>query len=164
MEYILISACLLGENCKYSGGSNRNEMILKWREKLLREKRAVFIPVCPEVMGGLPTPRTPAEICGSRVLTKDGQDVTEEYKKGALEALRIFEKYGCCLAILKERSPSCASTEIYDGSFSGSVTAGSGIAAGLLKKRGARVCGESQAAELLEALFQRTEEQKTTAK
>ncbi len=62
MDYILVSACLLGENCKYSGGSNRNETILKWRERLLREERAVFVPVCPEVMGGLPTPRTPAEI------------------------------------------------------------------------------------------------------
>ena len=142
MDYILVSACLLGENCKYSGGSNRNETILKWRERLLREERAVFVPVCPEVMGGLPTPRTPAEICGSQVLTKDGRDVTEEYVRGAGEALRLFEKYGCCLAILKERS----------------VTAADGIAAGLLKKRGARVYGESQAEEILELLFGKTEE------
>ena len=158
MDYIIVSACLLGENCKYSGGSNRNETILKWRERLLREERAVFVPVCPEVMGGLPTPRTPAEICGSQVLTKDGRDVTEEYVRGAGEALRIFEKYGCCLAILKERSPSCGSGEIYDGNFSGSVTAADGIAAGLLKKRGARVYGESQAEEILELLFEKTEE------
>ena len=139
MDYILVSACLLGENCKYSGGSNRNETILKWRERLLREERAVFVPVCPEVMGGLPTPRTPAEICGSQVLTKDGRDVTGEYVRGAGEALRLFEKYGCCLAILKERSPSCGSGQVYDGTFTGTLMQGDGVCAACLKEHGIRV-------------------------
>ena len=89
---------------------------------------------------------------------RQSRDVTEEYVRGAGEALRLFEKYGCCLAIFKERSPSCGSGEIYDGSFSGSVTAADGIAAGLLKKRGACVYGESQAEEILELLFGKTEE------
>ena len=155
---ILVSACLLGVECRYDGRG----VLMSQAEELL--SRHHLIPVCPEIMGGLATPRTPAERTGSGVVTRDGEDVTAAYEKGAGEVLKLAQIYGCQAAILKERSPSCASTEIYDGSFSGSVTAGSGIAAGLLKKRGARVCGESQAAELLEALFQRTEERKTTAK
>ena len=131
---ILVSACLLGENCKYSGGSNRDETVLMWKTKLEQEKKAEFIPICPEVAGGLSTPRTPAEIRGERVVTRDGRDVTAEY------------------AVLKERSPSCGSGTVYDGSFSGTLTAGDGIAAALLKKNGVMVVGESQAQKLFEIL------------
>lgn len=77
---ILVSACLLGENCKYSGGSNRDETVLMWKTKLEQEEKAEFIPICPEVAGGLPTPRMPAEIRGERVVTRDGRDVTAEYE------------------------------------------------------------------------------------
>ena len=146
---ILVSACLLGENCKYSGGSNRDETVLMWKTKL---EQAEFIPICPEVAGGLPTPRMPAEIRGERVVTRDGRDVTAEYEAGAEEALALSGKHGCRYAVLKERSPSCGSGTVYDGSFSGTLTAGDGIAAALLKKNGVMVVGESQAQKLFEIL------------
>lgn len=149
---ILVSACLLGENCKYSGGSNRDETVLMWKTKLEQEKKAEFIPICPEVAGGLSTPRTPAEIRGERVVTRDGRDVTAEYEAGAEEALALSGKHGCRYAVLKERSPSCGSGTVYDGSFSGTLTAGDGIAAALLKKNGVMVVGESQAQKLFEIL------------
>ncbi len=148
----LVSACLLGENCKYSGGSNRNEDVILWKNRLEREKRAEFIPICPEVMGGLPTPRVPAEINGARVITRDGRDVTAEYREGAEKALMLAKQYGCQAAVLKERSPSCGSGAVYDGTFSGILTEGDGITASLLKAHGVIVVGESQAKKLLEQL------------
>ena len=105
---VLVSACLLGTECKYNQGSNESEQV----KQLLEEHH--LIPVCPEIMGGLPTPRTPAEVRGEKVITKDGKDVTAEFQKGAGEALRLAELYGCCCAVLKEKSPSCGSGNIYD--------------------------------------------------
>lgn len=151
-EKILVSACLLGENCKYSGGSNCNETVIMWKTKLEQEGKAEFIPICPEVMGGLPTPRVPAEIRGQRVTARDGRDVTAEYEAGARKALALSEQYGCRYAVLKERSPSCGSGAVYDGTFSGTLRAGDGVAAGLLKANGVIVAGESQAQKLFESL------------
>ena len=102
------------------------------------------ILVCPEVLGGLPVPRMPAEIIGARVLTAQGQDVTEAYQAGAAEALRIAGEYDCKIAILKARSPSCGSDRIYDGSFSGRLVDGDGIFASLLKKAGLAVFTEEE--------------------
>ena len=149
---ILVSACLLGENCKYSGGSNRNETVILWKNKLEQAGKAEFIPICPEVMGGLPTPRVPAEIRGEKVITRDGCDVTAEYEAGARKALNLAEQHGCIYAVLKERSPSCGVGAVYDGTFSGTLTAGDGVAASLLKSCGITAVGESQARQLLEHL------------
>lgn len=143
MERILISACLLGASCRYDGKSKPNEKVLELMEKY------ELIPVCPEIFGGLPTPRTPAERVGSRVLTRDGADVTEQYEHGAFEALRFARLFGCKKAVLKEKSPSCGSGEIYDGSFSGALTPGFGVAAALLSENGIEVFGESEIEKLL---------------
>lgn len=140
---VLISACLLGIRCRYDGQSKP----LGCLEALLHSH--VLIPVCPEVLGGLPTPRVPAERQGERVMTCDGRDVTAAYCKGAEEALRLARMAGCACALLKERSPSCGSGLIYDGSFSGRLCAGDGVCASLLKKNGMRVLGESRAEELV---------------
>lgn len=141
MESILVSACLLGENCKYSGGSNYNQRILDYIEGL--KGRIRVIAVCPEVMGGLKTPRTPAEIRDGRVITSDEGDVTEAYEAGALKVLKCAEAGGCRYAVLKERSPSCGCGEIYDGSFTHTLIPGDGVTAALLKKNGILVLGES---------------------
>ena len=137
-EAILISACLLGVRCRYDGGSKPQEPILRLMEKY------TLIPVCPEQLGGLPTPRVPAERRGDRVVTRDGRDVTAAYEKGAAEALRLAELFSCDAAILKERSPACGSGEIYDGTFTHTVVEGFGVAAELLEKNGIRVLGESE--------------------
>lgn len=142
-EPLLISACLLGENCKYNGGNNRTEAVDALRQ------RYALIPVCPECQGGLPTPRTPAERTGDRVLTQDGRDVTAEYRRGAELALRAARDAGCTKALLKERSPSCGSGQIYDGSFTHTQAAGDGVAAELLKKHGLTIYGETQIDQLL---------------
>ena len=120
---ILVSACLLGVNCKYSGKNNRNENVLRLAEK------HTLIPVCPEQLGGLPTPRYPSEICGGRVINNIGEDVTAYYEKGAGEALNIAKLFGCERAVLKARSPECGSKEIYDGTFTKTVIQGKGITA-----------------------------------
>ena len=135
---ILVSACLLGESCRYDGKSKPCERVIALKDTYN------LIPVCPEVMGGLPTPRVPSEICGERVLMKDGRDVTENYNRGAQTALEIARQNACTVAILKEKSPSCGSGAIYDGSFSGTLTHGDGVAAALLKAHGIRVVGESE--------------------
>ena len=145
MENLLISACLMGYECKYCGGSNKlSEAALK----ALKEKYRL-IPVCPESAGGLPTPRDPSEIRGERVVSIAGRDVSAEYRKGAETALWLSKKYGCEKALLKEQSPSCGSGVIYDGSFSGTLTEGYGVAAGMLKEAGVKVLGESRVNELL---------------
>ena len=139
-EALLISACLLGTDCKYNGGNNAMP-----EEKLavLRE-RYRLVPVCPERDGGLPTPRLPSERLGERVLNRAGEDVTEAFRRGAAHALETAEREGCLIALLKERSPSCGSGKIYDGSFTSTVIAGDGITAELLKQNGIRVLGESE--------------------
>ena len=138
---LLVSACLLGERCRYDGKSKPCERVIALSDTYN------LIPVCPEVMGGLPTPRTPSEICGERVLMKDGRDVTENYNRGAQKALEIARENRCTVAILKEKSPSCGSGLIHNGLFDGGLIAGDGIAAKLLKSEGIRVLGESEITE-----------------
>ena len=139
MENLLISACLLGVECKYSGGSNaRPEETI---EKLRTRYR--LIPVCPETAGGLPTPRDPSERLGERVVSCRGADVTAQFKKGAEAALTLARRYGCTTALMKEHSPSCGRGLIYDGSFSGKLVKGDGCAAELLKAAGVSVVGEN---------------------
>ena len=139
MEKLLISSCLLGNECKYSGGSNRlSDGVLA----ALREKYTL-IPVCPETAGGLPTPRDPSERFGERVVSCRGADVTAQFKKGAEAALTLARRYGCTTALMKEHSPSCGSGLIYDGSFSGKLVKGDGCAAELLKAAGVSVVGEN---------------------
>ena len=139
MENLLISACLLGVECKYSGGSNAlpEETIEKLRT------RYRLIPVCPETAGGLPTPRDPSERLGERVVSCRGADVTAQFKKGAEAALTLARRYGCTTALMKEHSPSCGRGLIYDGSFSGKLVKGDGCAAELLKAAGLSVVGEN---------------------
>ena len=142
---ILVSACLLGIACKYSGGDNACPALLL----ALRQSGHTLIPVCPEVYGGLPTPRPPAERCGDRVLTEAGADVTAQYRRGAEAALQLARLYNCRAAILKANSPSCGSGAVYDGTFTGTVIPGDGVTAQLLKANGIQVVGESRAEELL---------------
>lgn len=143
---ILVSACLLGVECRYNKKGVLNPQV---KELLGRHH---LIPVCPEIMGGLATPRTPAERQDGRVVTRDGEDVTAAYEKGARETLKLAELYGCRAAILKERSPSCGSSRIYDGTFSGKLTEGEGVCAGLLRNHGIKIYGESQIHRLLEEI------------
>lgn len=139
---ILVSACLLGCACRYDGGSKPCAAVRALAA------RHTLIPVCPEIYGGLPTPRTPCEIVGGRVLSKDGADRTEAYHRGAAEALRIAETLDCRIALLKARSPACGSGEVYDGSFSGTLTAGDGVAAAALSAAGIAVFGEDRLPDL----------------
>ena len=136
---ILVSACLLGVRCRYDGKSKPHPAV----ERLMEQH--TLIPVCGEIFGGLPTPRVSAERQGARVATADGRDVTAAYRRGAEEVLRLAERYGCKAAILKERSPSCGSGRIYDGTFTGTLTDGWGVTAELLRDHGICVIGESEA-------------------
>ena len=136
----IISACLLGLDCRYDG---KNNFIGEEKLQKLREEYEL-IPVCPEIYGGLTTPRIPSERVGERVLSKTGTDVTAEFQKGASAALQLAGIFGCEAAILKENSPSCGSGTIYDGTFTGVLTAGDGVTAELLKKHGLTVTGESK--------------------
>ena len=140
MKNILVSACLLGGSCRYDGRSKPNEEVLR----LLEDENVCLIPICPEQMGGLSTPRFPSERQGDRVINSEGEDVTVQYRKGAEEALKLAELYHCRLVILKERSPSCGSGAVYDGTFSGTLTDGDGVTAELLKMNRITVLGESE--------------------
>ena len=141
VDKLLISACLIGRNCKYSGGNN------KLPEEILQKLCANYelVAVCPESDGGLSTPRDPSERVGDKVLSYRGADVTKEFTLGAELALKAAKENGCRLALLKELSPSCGSGTIYDGTFSGKHAPGYGVAAELLLKNGIRVFGESAA-------------------
>lgn len=139
---ILISACLLGACCRYDGASKAHPLAAALAE------RHTLVPVCPEQLGGLPTPRPPAERRGGRVVTRSG-DVTEQYRRGAEETLKLCKLLGCEAAVLKERSPSCGRGQVYDGTFSGTLTAGDGVTAELLAAHGIPVYGESQIEKLL---------------
>lgn len=140
---IIVSACLCGINCRYSGDGKVNEEVLK----LFREGKA--IPVCPEQLGGLETPRPPAEIVigtardilngNGRVLNKSGLDVTENFVRGAYETLKIAKEVGCNKAILKAKSPSCGCGRVYNGEFNGTLTDGNGVTAELLIENGIEV-------------------------
>ena len=127
---ILVSACLLGENCKYNGGNNRNERVLRYVQG------HEVISVCPEVLGGLPCPRKPVEWVGERVLTRDGDDCTENFRLGVQKALDIIGDKHIDLAILQSRSPTCGVKQIYDGTFSGVRIDGMGALARALHERG----------------------------
>ena len=138
MENILVSACLLGVACRYDGKRKPNEAVIALKEKYN------IIPVCPEIMGGLPTPRLPSEIRGETVIMENGEDVTDKYSRGAEETLRLARLFGCGKAVLKEKSPSCGSGRIYDGTFSKTLTEGNGVTVGMLLANGIRVAGETE--------------------
>lgn len=140
---ILVSACLLGVHCRYDG----NGVLQEGLEKLSKEHH--LIPVCPEIYGGLTTPRDPAERVGERIVTKTGQDVTAQYRKGAEEILQLCKFYDCHYAVLKERSPSCGYGRIYDGTFRGILIDGNGVTAQLLSECGVNIYGESKIDELI---------------
>ena len=142
-QAILVSACLLGVCCRYDGESKPDAKVIQLREKY------VLIPICPEVDGGLPTPRTPSERVGDKVLMRDGTDVTQNYRSGAEMALERARSFNCSIAILKARSPSCGKGVIYDGSFSGSLTERDGVAAELLSENGITVFTEDEIDNLL---------------
>lgn len=129
---IMVSACLTGENCKYNGGNNRNEKVLQLMEEM------EVITVCPEQMGGLPTPRVPAEIRDGVVTAKDGRIVDAEFRAGAARCLEIAMREQPDLIVLQSRSPSCGVKQRYDGTFSGTLTDGAGVAAQLLMDHGFR--------------------------
>lgn len=143
---ILVSACLLGKNCKYNGGNNYNSEI----EALASKYN--LIPVCPEQLGGLSTPRLPAEIqqgggkdvlCGrAKVVRKDGADVSEQFIEGAKEVLNTAKQKNVKLAILKSKSPSCGKGNIYDGTFSGNLIKGNGVTTDILEENGIKVLTE----------------------
>lgn len=137
---ILVSACLIGVDCKYNGCNNKNDKLVDY----LKDKN--IVPVCPEQLGGLCTPRIPAEIVGgsaedvingkAKVINKEGLDITAEFLKGAYETLKICRTLGVKKAILKEKSPSCGINKVYDGSFKSNIIDGYGITAALLIKNG----------------------------
>lgn len=145
-QAVLVSVCLLGVNCRYNGSAG---MLAELSEMM---QCAQMIPVCPEILGGLPTPRPPAERVGEKVLSCEGGDVTQAYLRGAQETLKLAKLYGAKYAVLKERSPSCGAGEIYDGTFSHSRIPGDGVAAALLKAHGVQVYGESRVGELMKCL------------
>ncbi|KEI01342.1 DUF523 domain-containing protein [Clostridium botulinum] len=145
---IVISACLCGIDCKYSGGNNLNPKALK----LLKKGKAIL--VCPEQMGGLGTPRTPCEIMGgegedvlngeAKVISKEGVDCTKEFLKGAYEALKIAKEVNAKKAIFKSKSPSCGFGKIYDGNFSGNKIDGNGVTSALFLKNGIKIVTEEE--------------------
>ncbi|MEK6266544.1 MAG: DUF523 domain-containing protein [Clostridium sp.] len=150
---IIVSACLCGINCKYDGGNNLDDRVLR----LLKEGKA--IPVCPEQLGGQKTPRAPHEIVNgngrdvlegkAKILGPEGDDVTSEFLKGAYETLKIAQICGASIAILKARSPSCGTHEIYDGTFIGAKRSGNGVTAELLLESGIKVFTEENLDELI---------------
>jgi len=156
MAKILVSACLMGDKVRYDGRDNLldHPALQRWKEE------GRLVTVCPETLGGLPTPRPPAEI-QSRfpilVTTRDDEDVTPEFLSGAEQTLELARKYNCCCALMKARSPSCGSREIYDGTFSGTLIAGSGVAASELLQNGIPVFNEHQLDELIRFVEQHCE-------
>jgi len=141
---ILVSACLLGISCRYDAKSKTDEKIVA----LIKNSNFHFIPVCPEILGGLQTPRIPCEIKNQKVVTENDEDKTAQFQKGANEVLRIAKLFDCKIAILKENSPSCGSKKIYDGTFTRTLIDGDGITSKLLKENGIKVFGESEVEKL----------------
>ncbi|GMM85297.1 DUF523 domain-containing protein [Pseudoalteromonas sp. MTN2-4] len=148
MHKILVSSCLLGQPVRYDGQSKglTNDILTRW----LQEKRVVAF--CPEVTGGLPTPRAPAEINAERVIMTTGEDVTSEFQLGAQKALALCDAQQIKFALLKESSPSCGRNTIYDGSHNGVKVAGMGLTAKKLVKAGIQVFSEEQLPQLVSAL------------
>ena len=136
---ILISACLLGQYCRYDGQTKVYPQV----QALLGRDDIHLIPVCPEQCGGLATPRPAAERQGKRVVTTNGSDVTAQYQRGAEAALYWARLFHCTKAILKEKSPSCGHGQIYDGTFSRTLTAGDGVTVDFLRAEGLEIIGES---------------------
>lgn len=135
-ETLLVSACLLGVRCRYDGGDQYLPAVTRLME------RYDLIPVCPEMQGGLPVPRPPAEISGDRVITNEGEDVTEQFRRGAELALETARRFGAQRALLKSGSPSCGMERVHDGTFSGKLVKGRGVAAALLMDNGIEVFSE----------------------
>ncbi len=133
---ILVSACLAGIGCQYDGKDNTNKKVVE----LVKLGQA--IPVCPEQLGGLPTPRTPSERRGDRIITQEGEDVTNQFKRGAREALQLAQLVNSKKAILKSNSPSCGCGQIYDGTFSGKYIKGDGIFTEILKENHVEVLSD----------------------
>lgn len=144
-QHLLISLCLLGEPCRYDGKSlpMSGDVIERLKEKY------ILVPVCPEQAGGLPTPRIPAERQGEKVVRRDGVDVTAEYRKGAEVALSLCRKHNISIALMKAKSPSCGAGLIYDGTFSGTLTAGDGVTTALLSENGIKVYTEKDINSLI---------------
>lgn len=143
MQKILISACLIGDKVNYKGSGKYNPNVEKLKEKYL------LVPFCPEVEGGLPIPRLPSEIVNEKVIRIDGKDVTKEYVSGASKALKICKYLNIKIAILKEKSPSCGSHFIHDGTFKDRLIKGEGITTKLLTKNGIKVYSEDEIDKLL---------------
>ncbi|MBQ8538000.1 MAG: DUF523 domain-containing protein [Clostridia bacterium] len=133
---ILVSACLLGTSCRYDGGSQPCQKVID----LMKDHE--LIPVCPEQLGGLPTPRLPSEIRGDKVVASNGTDVTAQFRRGAQEALGMAKLYGCQKAILKSDSPSCGCGRVYDGTFTGRKCPGNGVTCALMLAEGIEVVSE----------------------
>lgn len=146
MINILVSACLLGENCKWNGRNNAREHIIKLKEKYN------LVPFCAEVLGGLPTPRIPAEIRGNKVINQIELEVSKYFTRGAQRTLEIAINNNCKYAILKDHSPSCGVNKVYDGTFSKTLIDGQGITAKLLKKNKILIFGDDEIDKLLEVL------------
>lgn len=155
---IIVSSCLLGTNSKYDGNSNANDLLMQYSHL------GKYIPLCPEQLGGLPTPRPPVEIIGGsgedvlyngqKACGEQGQDLTGQFIKGAEEVLKITRAFPVTAAILKERSPSCGSNLIYDGTFRHITKPGQGVTAALLREHGIPVYSETEITiELLEKLL-----------
>jgi len=157
MEKILVSRCLLGHRVRYDGGASGPFDLL---EQWIEEGRVV--PLCPEVAGGLPTPRAAAEIPGGQggevldgtaaVITTDGEDVSAQFLEGARQALELVQKHGIRVAVLKANSPSCGNLLTYDGTFSGTKVNGEGVTAALLKRHGVQVFSELELRQATQAL------------
>lgn len=141
---VLISACLLGDNVKYSGGNNLTPELVE----LLKKYNVKLVKVCPETFAGLPRPRVPSEIRGEKVFSKDQRDITDEFLDGAEKTFKVANKNQVHFAILKERSPSCGSSFIYDGSFSGKVIEGQGMTAKKLSSENIKIFSEEQLEEI----------------
>ena len=138
-----VSACLVGKNTKYDGKNNYNEFVMQF----LKDKEYVLI--CPEVFGGLPTPRIPSEQKNEKVFDKNGNDVTYQFNSGANEALQILKKHGITTVILKERSPSCGYKHIYDGSFTKKIIDGNGVFAKLAIENGFTIYTETDIEKII---------------
>ena len=143
---ILISACLYGQKCRYDGNGEMNAMVMDCSNK------HTFVPVCPEILGGMNTPRNPCEIVEGKVKTAEGEDYTSFFVEGALKTLQVAMDKKCQYAILKDKSPSCGFGKIYDGTFSRKLIDGNGITANLLASKGIKVIPSSELEEFLGAL------------
>ncbi|OHS93693.1 hypothetical protein TRFO_40057 [Tritrichomonas foetus] len=143
MENILVSSCLIGAPCRYDGTGCLTDKLQ------ILMKHFNLVSACAECMGGLPTPRTPSERVGNKILAKDGKDVTLEFHRGADRVVEFAKSTKCKFAILKEKSPSCGTQKVYDGSFTGKVVPGQGVLAEKLRANGIECYSDEQIDEVL---------------